>query len=418
MLSFSVKKSTFPLLSKLRNFSINSKLCKENDWDFFEIETNAGETKVNTEDSFDLNAIPDDLYATPTNLKIHESKPTSKKVEFIGTPVNGDEAKVKGIDSSVFKPRSKMGLNESTKRERMIFGEIFASILSKNSGTGKNTNTTKYSQKMQAFFDNEMEGAIKGSGVGVLKDDVRKMPLSMSSLFLHEKNPISKQPGKDVATEQEIADKYSKIIQHIETGFETDVELYNFYKDHILSAELIMTPLNELGEISLNDLKIHAKALPVLLNTTLKNLALSYQSPTLSFSLFSTSKSRSLEHYVTACTLPVYVTIMSLQWQYYRSLSTLENLISEIDINGLVNSNSKGLEELVALLQEVNQYTSEQKFRSSWTWSQEDEERVANIRSFRLKILEMKMDMSGSVSPNLLKSLIDFKSDNEQHTQI
>lgn len=402
-----------------RHFSTTCKVYSDtkNDlsWDFLS-KTAADETSEKNNDGFKFKTDFDDLYARPSSRP--DAPLLKQKIDVVVIPEADSDISNKELDS-VFRPRRRMADNQgvagvtATQKEREIFSQIFDSILARStSGTSKTTiNKSTMSNNMQAFFEktlvpnspNNVEE--KDISMGMMTEDVRKYPLSMSSLLL----PQQKDAGKDFARGSEfmtaLEEKLAPVYAHMES-FETDVELFDYYLDSVITPynqqcasgkgskkksnpEILLNTLEDVAQLNVSATAppIVSRTLPLLLFKSMQLMVANFNSPDQALALFELSKKQGIDFYVAACNIDVYNEALRIRWETYRDLYQLETLVSEIDVNGL-----KGDSVTSDVLSSVNTYYSQLKIDSEASpshvtlWSQEDEERLNNLNVYRLKI--------------------------------
>ncbi|KAF5100106.1 hypothetical protein DV451_002680 [Geotrichum candidum] len=383
-------------------------------WDFLANDTT--DKPERNSDDFKLKTEFDDLYARPSS---RPDAPLSKtKIEVAVLPETDAGASNEELDN-VFRPRRRMADTQgvagvtATQKEREIFSQIFDSILARSTpGTNKaTTNKPAMSNNMQAFFEktlvpnspNNIEE--KDVALGMTTEDVRKYPLSMSSLLLSQQ----KDSGKDCARGSEFMDalekKLAPVYAHMD-AFETDVELFDYYVDRVIASytqqhsgakggkrkskpEISLNTLEDVEklEVSATAPPVVSRTLPLLLVKSMQLMMSNFNSPDQALALFELSKKQGIDFYVAACNIDVYNEALRIRWETYRDLYQLETLVSEIDVNGL-NGDSVTSD----VLSSVDSYYSQLKIESEadpdhvTLWSQEEEERLNNLNVYRLKI--------------------------------
>lgn len=378
----------------------------------------------------------DDLYATPASHTLQSPRIKKDKVSFVVKPQASPA--VSGHDlEDVFRPRRRMSDTSgvagvtATQKEREIFSKIFDTILSRSVSDGGRSaqNKTGLSSNMQALFEKTLgfnstaenpTATEQNVQLGMTTEDVRKYPLSMTSLLMPQRSgKEAKSPGFEF--KNALKRKMEPIFKHID-GMETDYELVQYYLENII--KLYITEATKAGKEkakisdNIKDLEsldidpecppVNSKVLPLILGAAIRTLMDNFNSPEQALMLFEVSKKQGIDFYVSSCNCDVYNEVLRVKWDAYKDLYMIEALVSEMDINGL-----KGNSETSEILSSVARYAIDMKQGSLDSkhvplWSQEDEERLTNLNQYRLRVLEALVRQDNAGQGDILSRLINI----------
>lgn len=287
-----------------------------------------------------------------------------------------------------------------SKKEQMIFTSLLESIFEQKT-VGENKPAAK-GQKMprslqmlfqQSLNPNQSAADTNGVQMEMVNEDLRKMPLSSSSLIHRMSGQTPLQVAKD--ERERLTRQLSPVLQHI-SNLETDMDVQEYFVNNVLNK---VTPgsfeSNEIDEnthIDPSSPPVTKKTVPIYLYHVLDTLDGAFHAPEQVITLFELSKRSGIDFYVSACTVDVYNKVLEVRWKYYRDLYAVEALLSEMNVNAVL-----GNQETVKIIGQIHGDYLEAKYGVSddnllTLWNKEDSKRLKNINQYRIRIISSSSD--------------------------
>ncbi|KAF7721274.1 hypothetical protein EC973_004983 [Apophysomyces ossiformis] len=124
-----------------------------------------------------------------------------------------------------------------------------------------------------------------------------------------------------------------------------------------------------------------------ILAKSIEHAAMGFGDPYLGLAIFEQAKERSIESYVTGCTVEVYNAVLLLRWRLWRDVYGMLQLIEEMSSHGIsYDENTRRIVQMVASEIEGNLLELEPEKESTWSV---DAKRSANV----MKLLVSKWMM-------------------------